>query len=66
MDNPWVTCAAWTHRSSFSLNPSLGTNEAALGAAFADERRHARYGEGDSTGWWLSRKWARTKDAGNA
>lgn len=22
----------------------------------------ARYGEGDSTGWWLSRKWARAKD----
>lgn len=47
------------------LNPSLRTNEAALGAAFRDERR-ARYGEGDSTGWWLSRKWARAKDAGYA
>jgi hypothetical protein len=63
-----------THRSScsrapvalLSLNPSLRTNEAALGAAFADERRRARYGEGDSTGWRLSRKWARTKDAGYA
>ena len=49
-----------------SLHPSLRTNEAALGAAFADERRRARYGESDSTGWWLSRKWARTKDVGYA
>ena len=45
-----------------SLIPSLLTNEAELGAPFADERRRALHGEGDSTGWWLSRKWATTKD----